>query len=315
MAVARARRRLALDRDGIFMLLGLTVLVAALAIPAFRDPSNLANVIRQAGVLGILAIGQTFVISAGMIDLSIGMIAGLVVVASSALLNGDAALTLPVAALMLLVGAAIGALNGVLLNTLRLHPLILTFGMLSVLQGAIFSFTDKSVGRTSEPLSRLANGDFYGIPWSGILLVLLAMAGHYAFARTRFGYHLVAAGGNPESARRAGIDIERIRLAVFVVSGATAALAGLLLAGRLGTGYPLAGNGLELDAIVAVVLGGTLLSGGRGSIWRSLGGVLMLAVIANVLNLMGVSAYTQQFIKGTIVVAAILLNQPRGAGA
>lgn len=313
MAVARAQRWLAFERDGIFLLLAATVVISAMTIPAFRDPANLANVIRQAGVLGILAIGQTFVIVAGMIDLSIGMIAGLVVVLSSVLLYGEAALTLPVVALMILVGGGIGLLNGVLLNTLRLHPLILTFGMLSVLQGAIFSFTDKSVGRTSEPLSILANGDIFGIPWSAILLMGLAIGAHVLFARTQFGYHLVAAGGNPESARRAGINVERIRLAVFVISGATAGLAGVLLAGRLGTGYPLAGSGLELDAIVAVVLGGTLLSGGRGSVWRSLAGVLMLAVISNVLNLLGVSAFVQQFIKGVIVIVAILLNQPRGA--
>lgn len=313
MAVAAGQRRFALDRDGIFLLLGAVAVAAAVAVPAFRDPANIANVFRQAGVLGILAIGQTFVITAGMIDLSIGMIAGLVVVLSSVLLNGDAAMTLPVAALMLLAGAAIGGLNGVLLNTLRLHPLILTFGMLSVLQGAIFSFTDKSVGKTSALLSALANGDIAGVPYSAILLLVLAVLGHLLFSRTGFGYHLVAAGGNAESARRAGIKVGRIRLAVFIISGGTAALAGLVLAGRLGTGYPLAGNGLELDAIVAVVLGGTLLSGGRGSVWRSLAGVLMLAVISNILNLVGVSAFVQMFIKGLIVIGAILINQPRGA--
>src|SRR5690606_27573422 len=133
-------------------------------------------------------------------------------------------------------------------------------------------------------LSQLANGGLYGIPYTAVLLVVVAALGHLLFSRTTFGYHLVAAGGNPESARRAGINVERIRLLVFVISGATAALAGLLLAGRLGTGYPLAGSGLELDAIVAVVLGGTLLSGGRGSVWRSLAGVFMLAIISNILN-------------------------------
>ncbi len=313
MAVKTVPGRFAFDRDGILILPAATLIIAALALPAFRDPANLANVVRQAGVLGILAIGQTFVISAGMLDLSIGAITGLVVVLSSALLNGDAALTLPVVALMVAVGAAIGMLNGALLNTLRLHPLILTFGMLSVLQGAIFSFTDKSVGRTSAPLAMLANGDIAGVPWSALLLLVLAIGGHLLLAHTRFGYHLMAAGGNPESARRAGINIERIRFAVFVISGVTAALAGLLLAGRLGTGYPLAGNGLELDAIVAVVLGGTLLSGGRGSIWRSLAGVLMLAVLSNTLNLMNVSAFVQMFVKGLVVIGAILLNQPRRA--
>lgn len=313
MAVSASTLRMTLDRNAIFVLLCATVLSAMLAIPAFRDPANLANILRQAGVLGILAIGQTFVITAGMIDLSIGMIAGVVVVASSVLLDGNAALTVPVALLMLTAGAAIGAANGLLLNLLRLHPLILTFGMLSILQGAIFSFTDKSVGRTSEPLSILANGDIFGIPWAALLLFFLAFLGHFIFARTPFGYHLVAAGGDPESARRAGIRVERIRLAVFIISGVTAALAGLLLAGRIGTGYPLAGGGLELDAIVAVVLGGTLLAGGRGNVWRSLAGVLLLAVISNMLNLLGVSAYVQMFIKGLIVVFAILINQWRGA--
>jgi len=300
-----------LDHNAIWLILGLGVLAAALWVPAFRDPENLANVLRQAAVLGVLAIGQTFVITAGMIDLSIGQIAGLVVVLSSALLNGEAAMTLPVVALMMLIGAGIGLVNGTLLNILRLHPLILTFGMLSVLQGAIFTYTDRSIGRTSELLATLANGSVLGLPLSAIAVAILAGAGHLVLTRTRFGYHLVAAGGNPESARRAGINLPRVRLAVFMISGVTAALAGLLLAGRLGTGYPLAGNGLELDAIVAVVLGGTALSGGRGSVVRSLGGVLLLACISNLLNLLEVSSYLQMFIKGAIVILAILINQPR----
>jgi ribose/xylose/arabinose/galactoside ABC-type transport system permease subunit len=304
-------RWIAPDRNAIWLILGLGALAAALFVPAFRDPANLANVLRQAAVLGVLAIGQTFVITAGMIDLSIGQIVGLVVVLSAALLNGDAAMTLPVALLMILVGAGIGTINGILLNALRLHPLILTFGMLSVLQGLIFTYTDRSIGRTSEPLSTLANGSVLGLPVSAMAVAILAVAGHLLLTRTRFGYHLVAAGGNPESARRAGINLPRVRLAVFVISGVTAALAGLLLAGRLGTGYPLAGNGLELDAIVAVVLGGTALSGGRGSVVRSLGGVLLLAYISNLLNLLEVSAYLQMFFKGAIVILAILVNQPR----
>jgi ribose transport system permease protein len=299
------------DHNAIWLLLGLGALAAALFVPAFRDPENLANVLRQAAVLGVLAIGQTFVITAGMIDLSIGQIAGLVVVLSSAMINGDTAMTLPVVLLMIGVGAGIGLVNGILLNTLRLHPLILTLGMMSVLQGAIFTYTDRSIGRTSDLLTALANGSFLGMPMSAIALALLVGVGHLALTRTRFGYHLVAAGGSPESARRAGISVARIRLAVFVVSGVTAALAGLLLAGRLGTGYPLAGNGLELDAIVAVVLGGTALSGGRGSVIRSIGGVLLLACISNLLNLLEVSAYLQTFIKGLIVILAILINQPR----
>ncbi|MBW3098989.1 ABC transporter permease [Pseudohoeflea coraliihabitans] len=297
--------------NAVWWMIGAGMLGAALFVPGFLDLQNLANVARQSAVLGVLAIGQTYVITAGMIDLSVGQIAGLVVVLSSAMINGDTSMTLPVAMLMLCIGAGIGFFNGVLLNLLRLHPLILTFGMLSVLQGIIFTYTDRSVGRTSEWLSALANNDLFGIPLSAFLVIALAFGAHLVLTRTRFGYHLVAAGGNAESARRAGIRLWRIRLAVFVVSGITAALAGLLLAGRIGTGYPLAGNGLELDAIVAVVLGGTALSGGRGSVLRSLAGVVLLACISNLLNLLEVSAYLQMFIKGAIVVLAILLNQSR----
>lgn len=314
MAIARRSARLDLESSGIWLLLAVAVGAAAATIPVFRDPANLANVLRQSSVLGILAIGQTFVIAAGMIDLSVGMIAGLVVVLSCWMLGNDPSLTLVVIALMLMLGASIGLVNGLLVNRLKLHPLILTFGMLSILQGGIFTFTDRSVGRASPMLQAAANDDIWGFPLSTILLVAVLAVFHLVFSRTRFGYHMIATGGNAESARRAGIDVKRIRLACFVISGFCAALAGLLLAGRLGTGYPLAGTGLELDAIVAVVLGGTALAGGRGSVIRSVGGVVALTVISNVLNLLEVSAFVQMFIKGLIVVGAILANQPRREG-
>jgi len=134
--------------------------------------------------------------------------------------------------------------------------------------------------------------------------------GHIALTRSRFGYHLLATGGNSESARRAGIATRRVFVFAFAISGFSAALAGMLLAGRIGVGFPLAGSGLELDAIVAVVLGGTALSGGRGSVARSIAGVVLLAVISNLLNLMQVSGFTQTALKGMIVVVAILVNQP-----
>jgi ribose/xylose/arabinose/galactoside ABC-type transport system permease subunit len=313
MALALKSPRLDFETAGIWLLLLMASLAAAMAIPAFRDPANLANILRQSSVLGIIAIGQTFVIAAGMIDLSVGMIAGLVVVLACLILGHDPSLTLAVLPLMLILGAAIGFINGSLVNRLNLHPLILTFGMLSILQGVIFTITDRSVGQASPFLQALANDDAAGIPLSAILLLVLAGLAQLVFARTRFGYHLVAAGGDAESARRAGVNVAFVRLACFVISGAFAGLAGLLLAGRLGTGYPLAGTGLELDSIVAVVLGGTALAGGRGSILRSIGGVLTLAIISNVLNLLEVSAFVQMFIKGMIVVIAILLNQPKRA--
>jgi ribose/xylose/arabinose/galactoside ABC-type transport system permease subunit len=311
MAVARQSLRPDLESTGIWLLLAAATLAAAGTIPAFRDPANLANILRQSSVLGILAIGQTFVIAAGMIDLSVGMIVGLVVVLACLMLETDPSLTFAVALAMLVLGASVGLVNGFLVNRFRLHPLILTFGMLSILQGVIFTITDRSVGRASPLLQALANGDVLGLPLSAVLLLIVLVVFHIVFSRSRFGYHLIAAGGNAESARRAGIDVRAVRLAAFGISGFCAALAGLLLAGRLGTGYPLAGTGLELDAIVAVVLGGTSLAGGKGSVIRSVGGVIALTIISNVLNLLEVSAFVQMFIKGLIVVVAILLNQPR----
>jgi len=313
MDLRAAAHRFDVSTTGIWVLLAAAVAVAAIALPEFREPENLANVVRQSSALGMLAIGQTFVIMAGLIDLSVGMAAGLVVVLTSALIDGSAAMTLPVILLMLLLGAGIGALNGLLANTLRVHPLILTFGMLFVLQGAIFTYTDRSIGRASEPLRALANGSVLGLPISGLLLVAVMAGAHFLLTRTRFGYHLVAVGGQAESARRAGLNVARIRFAVLVISGLSAALGGIILAGRLGTGYPLAGAGMELDAIVAVVLGGTALSGGQGSVIRSVAGVLVLSITSNVLNLLEVSAFVQTFTKGLIVIVAILANQPRKA--
>lgn len=311
MALASAAPRRDLETYAIWLLLSVAVVGAAIAIPAFRHPENIANVLRQSSVLGLLAVGQTFVVAAGMIDLSVGVVAGLVVVLSCWMLGADMAPGLIVIAGMLALGTGIGLFNGALLNLLRLHPLILTFGMLSVIQGLIFTFTDRSVGRASPFLQELANGSLFGVPQAALLLLAVVLVFHVVLTRTRFGHHLLAVGGNAESARRAGIDVSRVRLACFAVSGFCAALGGLLLAGRLGTGYPLAGSGLELDAIVAVVLGGTALSGGRASVIRSIGGVLVLAIISNALNLLEVSAFVQMFVKGAIVVAAILVNQPR----
>jgi len=318
LGVARRLRDLSspgLSSNAIWLLLILAVLLAAIGLPQFREAENLANVVRQSAALGMLAIGQTFVITAGLIDLSVGMAAGLVVVLTCALIDGSAVLTLPVVLAMLLLGAGIGAVNGTLANRLPVHPLILTFGMLFILQGVIFTYTDRSVGRASEPLQVLANGDVLGVPIAGIALLVVLIAAHVLLTRTRFGYQLVAVGGDAESARRAGIDIARIRFFAFVLSGLSAGLAGLLLAGRLGTGYPLAGSGLELDAIVAVVLGGTALAGGQGSVVRSVAGVLLLSVASNILNLLDVSAFVQTFIKGVIVIVAIMANQPRRVGS
>jgi ribose/xylose/arabinose/galactoside ABC-type transport system permease subunit len=309
-AAARSARN-----AGIYGLLVGGVVLSTLFVPGFATPTNLANVITQSGALGFVAIGQTFVIAAGLIDLSVGQLLGLSVVLTCALTDGRAELLLPVALAMLALGAAVGGVHGWLVNRLRLEPLILTFGTLSILQGVIFTYTDRSVGRAPEALRWMANERLLGWPVAGLLLVALGVLAHGLLRHTRFGLRLLATGDDAESARRAGVDVARVRWGAFALSGIGATAGGLLVAGRLGTGYPNAGQGFELDAIVAAVLGGTSLAGGRASIVGTIGAVLLLGLISNALNLLEVSAFVQTLAKGIIVVSAILATRgaPRAA--
>jgi ribose/xylose/arabinose/galactoside ABC-type transport system permease subunit len=298
-------------RAGIYGLL-VAVLVAALAfVPGFAAATNLSNVVTQSAALGLVAIGQTFVIAGGLIDLSVGQLLGLSVVLTCALSEGRPELLLPVLAAMVAMGVAVGVVHGVLVDRFRIEPLILTFGTLSILQGLIFAYTDRSVGLAPAALVWLANARWFGLPVAGVVLFVFAALAHLLLRRTRFGLRLLATGGDADSARRAGVDVGRIRLLAFVLSGVGATLAGLLIAGRLGTGYPNAGQGFELDAIVAAVLGGASLAGGRGTIAGTVAAVLLLGVISNVLNLLEVSAFVQTFAKGLIVVGAIVATRVR----
>ena len=311
--------RLPLPTGGLFgghaihVLLLLLLAGAAAAIPAFRSVDNLANVLTQAAALGLVAIGQTFVIVGGLIDLSVGQLLGLAVVLTCAWMDGRPDRTLSALLLAVALGAGVGAINGWLLNRLRIHPLILTFGTLSILQGVIFATTDRSVGAASPAVVWLANGRLGGVPVALIVLIVAAALAHRVLTRTRFGQHLRAVGGHSESARRAGVDVGRVRHLAFILSGLGAGLGAVVVAGRIGSGYPNAGQGFELDAIVAVVLGGTSLAGGRGSIAGTVSAVLLLALVSNVLNLLEVSSFVQTFAKGLIVVGAVLAAQ-RPAG-
>lgn len=308
-ALPLPRAAIVFGAQAIYGLLLALVVLSAAAIPAFRTADNLANVVTQAAALGLVAIGQTFVIVGGLIDLSVGQLLGLAVVLICAFMNGHAEQTVPALLLAVGLGGGIGIVNGWLLNLLRIHPLILTFGMLSILQGAIFTYTDQSIGAASPQVTWLANGRVAGVPVALIVLVVVAVAGHLVLTRTRFGQGLRAAGGHAENARRAGVDIPRVRLLAFMLSGLSAGLGAILVAGRLGSGYPNAGQGFELDAIVAVVLGGTSLAGGRGSVPGTVAAVLLLTAVSNVLNLLEVSSFVQMFAKGLIVVVAVLVGR------
>jgi len=311
MAVARAPFGSLVHRAGIYGLLVLVLVAAFAFVPGFAAATNVSNVVTQSAALGLVAIGQTFVIAGGLIDLSVGQLLGLSVVLTCALSQGRSDLLLPVLVAMVAMGVAVGVVHGALVNRLRIEPLILTFGTLSILQGLIFAYTDRSVGQPPRELVWLANGRLFGLPVAGMVLLAFAVLAHLLLRRTRFGLRLLATGGDADSARRAGVEVARVRLFAFVLSGVGATLGGLLIAGRLGTGYPNAGQGFELDAIVAAVLGGTSLAGGRGTIAGTVAAVLLLGLVSNVLNLLEVSAFVQTFAKGLIVVGAIVATRVR----
>ncbi len=309
----RPRATAALGYQGLpriyWALLALALFGVATA-PQFRTLSNLANILEQSATLALLAIGQAFVIAGGMIDLSVGQLVGLITVVACMMFEAFPGMSLLVVVGCICLASLIGLINGELINRLKMSPLILTFGMLSVLQGFIFMLTDRSVGQVAPAIAYLSNGRVLGVPVSLLLVVGVAVAAYYVLQRSIFGWHLLAMGNSADSARKAGLNLFALTRISFLVSGACAGIAGLLVAGRLGTGFPNAGNGLELDAIVAVVLGGTPLKGGRVSVVGILGAVLFLGVLNNLLNLLQVPAFTQIVVKGLIVIVAILADRP-----
>ncbi len=301
----------AVRQYGVFVALAIAVVFGMVAVPNFATIANLDAILRQVAVLGIVALGQTFVILTGGIDLSVGMLMGLVTVLSNGIMAGDAALIPVIVLLALAIGAIVGLANGVGVVFFRVHPLIVTLAMMSVLQGVIFLYTDRTVGSAPPEFRELAYGDIGPLPTSIVLLAVLTAMCWLILRHVPLGRYIYAVGSDAASARRAGISVGRVTVAAYIICGVLAAAAGLVLAARLGSGYTGAGAGFELDSIVAVVLGGTALSGGRGSVLGTIAGVLLLALIANMLNLLGISPFTQQIVNGLIIIGAIAIYTAR----
>jgi ribose/xylose/arabinose/galactoside ABC-type transport system permease subunit len=300
--------------NGIWLALLALIVYALIAVPDFTSAGNVADLLRAAPALGVVAVGQTFVIIAGGLDLSVGALASLVSVLSVGLVTHSSELVW-VLLLAPLAGLFIGGVSGTAVAASGANPVILTFGMLSLLSGATYMYTQESVGTTLPALRWVNDQLIFGvIPVSAVLLLVVTIAAWLALTRTPFGLHVQAIGGSEASALRSGVRVRRIKVAVYAISGLSAAIAGLLLAARLGTGYPLAGLGLELSAVVAVIIGGTPFGGGRGTILGSIGGVFLLTLLANVLNLQRVSPDVQQIITGGVVILAVTLYSVRRLG-
>ena len=305
-----ARRDFITRNFGVLSILAVLVVLFvffSVQTDAFLTSNNLVNVARQVAPTVIVAVAMTFVITTGNIDLSVGSIVGLTAAALAIFAEtGNPLLAL---LLTLVIGLGIGMVNGALTAFGRLQSFIVTLAALTAVRGLALLITDGySTPITSDVLLPIGNGKLAGLYTPTWIAVVAVILGWYAFNHTRFGRYVVAVGSNAESLRRAGVDVRRIQLAVLTLTGLAAGLAGVLTATRLASGSSNSGTLFELEVITAVVLGGTALMGGKGSVIGSALGAITLGVISNGLVLLRVDVYWVPITQGLILVVAILLN-------
>lgn len=296
---------------GIYIALLLLVILMALIAPNFFSIKNGLNIAQAVSINAVVASGMTVVILTAGIDLSVGSIVAASGVATVLLLNGGVP-TAIAALVAILVGALIGLINGAIIAYLALPAFIVTLGALTYTRGIAYSMHGGPVQIAGESgIESIGNGSIGGIPMPVFIMIFVYWFFWFLLERTKFGRHVYAVGGNPQAARLSGIDVKKVLMSVYVISGVTAGLAGLMFASRVRSGQVTAGVGYELDAITAVILGGTSLFGGRGRIFGTLIGALLIGVLSNGLVLLGVPIYTQLMIKGGVIILAVAIDTLR----
>ncbi|MGI8433144.1 MAG: ABC transporter permease [Nocardioidaceae bacterium] len=291
----------------------LLLVFSSLASDRFLQVDNVLNVLRQISIVGVLALGMTFVILTAGIDLSVGSILSVVVVYTANTVQTRGVLA--GIAMALGLGALFGLINGVGVAVGRVQPFVMTLGMLAFAKGVALIFTNgQPVPITNDSFLAFGNGRTFGLPNPAIVFLVLLAVCMFVLRGTVFGRSVYAVGSNEEAARLSGIPVRRVKCAVYVIAGVMVGLAGILYASQLGVGTPVAGDGKELDAIAATVVGGTSLFGGVGTIGGTFIGAAILGVLSNILNLSGVSPYVQYLFRGGLIVAAVLLQRRDGRG-
>ncbi|GAF11710.1 LOW QUALITY PROTEIN: ribose ABC transport system, permease protein RbsC [Bacillus sp. JCM 19045] len=297
--------------------IGLFLIIAVISIlnPDFLSTSNLLNVLRQVSINALIAFGMTFVILTGGIDLSVGAILAFSGAVTATLLASGMDQILAIL-IGLLVGAGLGAINGIIIAKGKVAPFIATLATMTVYRGATLMFTDgrpvSNLGDSSL-FQMIGGGYFFGIPMPAITMLVSFVILYLILKKTTFGRRVYAVGGNEEASILSGIKVDRIKIYVYSLTGFLAAVAGVILTSRLNSASQRQGRMFELDAIAAVVLGGTSLTGGRGWIVGTLIGALIIGVLNNGLNLLGVSSFFQQVVKGSVILLAVLLDRRKTA--
>ena len=287
--------------------------VLSVVSPYFLSTNNLLNVLRQVSINGVLAIGMTFVILTRGIDLSVGsLMACSSIVAASFAAGSEASFILVPIMMGLMTGLTLGAVNGLLIARFAIPPFVMTLGMLSMARGLTYIYNDgMPISNLDATFRFIGQGVVLGMPVPVLLFLGVFLISWFTLRYTTFGRYVYAVGGNPQAAMVSGINVRRVTFTVYAISGVLCGLAGLMIAARTGAALPQAGVAYELDAIAAVVIGGTSLAGGRGRIVGTLFGVLIIGVLNNGLDLLGVSSFYQQVVKGGIIVLAVMLDRSR----
>lgn len=299
---------------GIIFVLLILCIILSIVSPVFLTTDNLISVLRQVSNNVFLALGMTLIMILGGIDLSVGAI----VAASGTLTVGfivNNGMPIPVAILLgILIGVVFGFFNGVIIAQFKLPAFIVTLATMNIAQGIAYIYSGgRSARITNDAYTLIGTGKLFGfLPLPVVYLIILTIIFIIILNKTRFGTNIFAIGGNREAARLSGVPSKKVEIAVYTIAGLLAALAGIVLSARMYSGQPSVGSGYEMDAIAACVLGGVSMAGGRGRISGTIFGVLIIGVVSNGLNLMGVSSFWQLLVKGLIILIAVLIDAQKG---
>lgn len=294
---------------GLFML----IVIVSILSPSFLSARNILNILRQTSVNAIIAAGMTFVILTGGIDLSVGSVLALSGAFVASLLVSEQSILVAIIA-AIIAGGIVGFLNGFVIAKGKLQPFIATLATMTILRGLTLVFTHgKPITLGSNKLAmafgKIGGGTILSIPVPVIITILVFIVCYYILNNTKMGRYTYALGGNEEATKLSGLNTDKIKIWIYTISGILSAIAGIIITSRLYSAQPTAGTGYELDAIAAVVLGGTKLTGGKGKISGTIVGALIIGVLSNALNILDVSSYYQMMVKGVVILIAVLLDR------
>lgn len=304
--LAKSKRKFSIGKGIYPILLGFVAIfiISSIISPDFLQTKNLMNVLRQVSSNCIIAVGMTFVILTGGIDLSVGSVVAL----TGCIVASCQTLPAPVAFILgLLVGLVCGFISGIIIVTRKLQPFIVTLAMMTIVKGAAFIYTDgRPILGVSEGLENFAQKYLGPIPLPAIYMIVIVAIAFFLLKYTHYGRSVYAVGGNEEAATLSGTRSGAVKISVYMISGLLSAFAAIINVARVEVGEPILGDGWELDAIAAVAIGGTAMTGGIGNVLGTLIGALILGVLNNLFNLLNISAYIQEVVRGVIILVAVL---------